>query len=126
VDFLCPTPAFAVIAVWAGSHNIRPDMLSPKVTRGDMVNGQVSFALPAVLAGIIVATKDLTTCQFDVWARAVDLVFQPDHGRTRQQLLYRTDMSTSIDDHVGFARQDQTNRAPCRTDVDWFEISIKD
>jgi hypothetical protein len=68
-----------------------------------MVYGQTAFPLAAILAGIIVAAEDLASGQFDMRTRSMNLGLQPDDGRSWQQLLYRTNMSTPIYHHVGFA-----------------------
>jgi hypothetical protein len=36
----------------------------------------------------------------------MNLVFQPDHRRTWQQLFHRSNLPAPIYDHIGFARQD--------------------
>jgi hypothetical protein len=76
--FLRPATALAVVAVGASRYNICPDVLPAQVTRRHVIHGQAALALSAVLAGIIIATKDLATCQFDVWTRPMNLVLQPD------------------------------------------------
>ena len=43
-------PAFAMITGWASRHNIRPDMLSAKITRHNMIHRQATVTLAAVLA----------------------------------------------------------------------------
>lgn len=69
----------AMVAVWACSHNICPDVLPAHVARHDMIHGQSAFSLAAILAGIIVAAKDLAAGQLDVGARSVNLDLQPNH-----------------------------------------------
>ena len=78
VNFFHPAPTLPVVAMGAGSDDICPDMLTAHVPWHDMVYGQTAFALPAVLAGIIVSAKNLPAGQLDVWTRPVNLVLQPD------------------------------------------------
>lgn len=78
VDLFHPAAALAVVAMRAGRNNVRPDVLSTQVPGCDMIDGQVTLVLPAVLAGIIVPAENLPPCQFDVRTRPMDLVLQPD------------------------------------------------
>ena len=73
VHFFHFAPTFAMIAVGAGRHNIRPDVLAAQMTRHHMVHRQAAIALSTILTGIIVAAKDLTAGQLDVRARSMNL-----------------------------------------------------
>src|SRR5688500_3925593 len=79
VYFLHLPPTLAMVAVWAGCHNVCPDVLPPQMSWRHMIHGQVALALPTVLAGIIIAAKDFTASQLDMRARPMNLVLQPDH-----------------------------------------------
>jgi len=116
--------AFVMIAAWTGSDHIRPLVLPAHVAWDDVVHCHSAITLPAVLAGIIVATKYLTTRQLDAWPRTVDLHFQPNNRGARDQLRYSFYVTASVHDHVGFARQEQSNRTACGTDIDRFEICV--
>jgi hypothetical protein len=70
-----------------------------------MIYRQTAFALAAVLAGIIIPPKDFTPGQLDVWARPMNLAFEPDDRRTRDQLPHGSNVSASIHHHAGFACQ---------------------
>jgi hypothetical protein len=89
-----------------------------------MIYRQVAFTLAAVLAGIIVATENFATCQFNVWARTMNLVLQSDDGRTGQQLSHRSNVPPPVDDHIRFACQEQADRPTRGTNIDRFEIGI--
>src|SRR5512139_1742214 len=78
-----PSP-LAMIAVRAGCHDVRPNVLAAKMTRHDMVHRQTAVRLSAVLAGIIVPAKHLAAGQLDMGARPMDLGLQSDHRWTRQ------------------------------------------
>lgn len=124
VHFLYPTPAFAVVAVRAGCHHICPNVLAPQVARRHVIHGQITLTFSTILTGIIIAAKDFPACQFDVRPWPVDLVLQADDGRTRQKLLHRSNVSTSIHDHIRFACQEQADRPPRRTNINRFKICI--
>jgi len=125
MHFLYPASAFAVIAVRAGCNHVRPDVLAAHVTGRHMIYRQVAFTLAAVLAGIIVAAENFAARQFDVWARAMNLVPQSDDRGTGQQLSHRSYVTTSIHDHIGFARQEQADRPTRGTNIDRLEIGIQ-
>ena len=118
-------PAFAMIAMRAGGYHIRPHMLPAHVPGVNMINCQPIITSAAILAGIIVAAKYLAPRQLDARSRTVDLHFQPNDRRTRDHLFYCFYVTASIDHHIGFARQEQSNRTPCTTDIDRFKISVK-
>ena len=104
--------------------DIRPKVLTAHMARDHMVHCQPAVALPAILAGIIITPEDFTPRQFDVRARSVNLTLEPDDRGTWNQLPNCFDVSASIHDHSGFACQEQTNSASCRTDIDRFKIGI--
>ena len=115
---------FAVVAVRARRHDVRPQVLTAHVAWHHMVHRQPAVALSTILAGIIITSEDLSARQFDVGTRPVDLTLQPDDRWARDELFHRSDVTASIDDHAGFARQEQANRTTCRADIDRFEIGI--
>jgi hypothetical protein len=90
-----------------------------------MVYGQVAFALAAILTGIIVAAEDFAAREFDVGARTMNLVPQPDDGGTGQHLSHRSNVSPPIDHHIGFARQEQAHRPARGTHIDRFKVRIQ-
>jgi hypothetical protein len=124
VNFIDPAATLAVITVGAGRHDVRPDMLSAHVAWGHMVNGQAAIMLATVLAGIIIAAKNLAAGQLDVGARSMDLILQPDNGGPGQQFTNRPNVSTPVDDHVRLARQEQADRSPRSTNIDRLKIGI--
>ena len=79
MDFFYLASALAMVAVWAGSHNVCPNVLSAQMPWGHVIHSQVALPLSTVLASIIVTAKHLTASQFDVWTRTMNLVLQPDH-----------------------------------------------
>ena len=79
VHFLHFAPALAMIAMGAGSHNVRPDVLAAHVSWSHVVHREAALAFPTVLAGIIVSAKDLAASQLDVGAWPMNLVLQSDY-----------------------------------------------
>ena len=77
-------PTLAMVAVGAGRHDVRPDVLTAHMARDHMVHRQPAVALSTILAGIIITAKDFTPRQFDVWTRPMNLILQPNDRRTRQ------------------------------------------
>lgn len=51
--------ALAVIAAPAGADEVVPGVLATAVTRHNVVDGEILAPDPAILAGVIVAEKDL-------------------------------------------------------------------
>jgi hypothetical protein len=90
-----------------------------------MIYSQGPITFTTVLAGIIIAAEHLAAGQFDVWTRFVNLRLQPNDGRSWQQLLYRSDVTTPIHHHVSLTRKDQANSPSRSTNIDRFEIGIE-
>jgi hypothetical protein len=86
VGLIDSAPSFAVITGWTSRYDVRPDVLATHMTGNDMIYCKADITLPAILAGIIIATEYFTARQLDVWPRSVHLAFQPDDGRTRDEL----------------------------------------
>ena len=124
VYFLHFASTLAMIAVRTGCHHICPDVLAAHVARHHVIHRQAAIPLSAVLAGIIIAAKNFAACQFDVWARPMNLVLQSNDGRTGQQLFDRSNVSSPVDDHVCFARQEQADCPSRGTNIDRFKIGV--
>ncbi len=84
VDFIYSASTLTMIAMRTSRHNVCPDVLPAHVARHHVIHGQVTFLLSTLLAGIIIAAENFTACQFDVGARPVNLVLQPNDGGTGQ------------------------------------------
>jgi hypothetical protein len=98
--------ALAVIAVRAGRDNIRPFVPAAHMTRDHMVNRHAPVTFAAILTGIIVASKYLTTRQLDARPWTMDLHLQPNDRWARDHLFYSFYVTASVHDHIGFARQE--------------------
>jgi hypothetical protein len=83
VYFVQSSSAFAMVTTRAGRDHVRPNMLSTQVLGQDMIDRQGIIAASAVLAGIIIASKNFASSQFHAWARPVDHVFKADNRRSR-------------------------------------------
>jgi hypothetical protein len=103
VGFVHFSATFAMITLWAGSYHIIPLVTSTHVPGDHMVNRHAAFALPAILTGIIVASKYLAPRQFDVRPWTMDLQFQPDDRGPWDQLLHGFNVAAAVHHHVGLA-----------------------
>ncbi len=84
VHFLYSASTLTMIAMGTSCHYICPNVLSAHVAWHHVIHGQVAFLLSTVLTGIIIAAKNFAACQFDVRARPVNLVLQPNDGGAGQ------------------------------------------
>ncbi len=123
--FLKRQAAFAVIAGWAGSHNIRPHVGATHVTRQNVVDGEVGGLLSAVLAGIVVAAEDLAAGEADVRMRGVDHLLQADDGRDGVFGAGSVYDAPAVENQKSFVRQHQAKRAMEVGDVDGFVVRIE-
>jgi hypothetical protein len=124
MDLFHFSTAFAMIALWAGSYHIRPYVSATHMPRYYVIYCHTAVAFSAILTGIMVTTKNFPARQLDVRPRPSDLHLQPDDRWTRNQLSYSFYVTTSVYDHAGFARHEQSNRASSRTNIDRFEICV--
>ncbi len=70
---------FAMIACLAGADQILPLVLPPEMAWDNVVEGELSRLLPAVLAGIPVAVENLAPCQPLLGSGALDHVDEADY-----------------------------------------------
>ncbi len=103
--FLHPPSALAMIACGAGGDNICPNVSASHVTGKHVIHGHSALAFAAILAGIIVPSKDLASRQLDVRTRPVDLALEADDRWTRNQFTDGANVPASVHDHAGFAGQ---------------------
>jgi len=61
-------------------------MSSAEMAGQNVIHRQPAVMPPAVLAGIIIAAENFPPSQLDARPRPVDLAFQPDDGRSRDEL----------------------------------------
>ena len=73
------TPCFALIAGPAGAYHVLPGMFAAQAARNNVVYGEVSGLLAAILAGVIVSQKHLTPAQLPLYSGTFDQVNQADH-----------------------------------------------
>jgi hypothetical protein len=86
VCFFGMPAAFAVIASGTGRHHVCPDMLTSQVSGSDVIHRQVAILPTAVLAGIIIPSKDLAPRQLDARPRATDHILKADDRRPGEDL----------------------------------------
>src|SRR5207248_1958112 len=70
-----------VVAVAARGDHVLPGVLSATMTRHHVIEREVVATLAAVLAGVVVALKDLFTRQLHDRARPLHVIDETDHGR---------------------------------------------
>jgi hypothetical protein len=116
---------FVMIARFAGRYQILPAVWAATMARNHMVDGQVSRLFPAVLTGIVIAKKQLTTCEFRHRVYPLDQIQEPNHRRTGVRGAGRVDLSDSQFDDLGLAVADENERTPSRTHVERLEVLIE-
>ena len=79
VRHLGGTPCFALIAGPAGAYHVIPGMFAAQAAWDNVVYREVSGLLAAILAGVIVSKKHLTSAQLPLYAGTFNQVNQADH-----------------------------------------------
>lgn len=59
IGFFEGSAAFYMVALGAGGHHVFPGLLSTEVAGDDMIQGEVGFLSPTVLAGKVVTAEQL-------------------------------------------------------------------
>ena len=117
-------PSLAVVAVRAGSHEICPGMLSPKMAWDYMVNREGLHMLATVLADEIIPAQNLPLGQLDLWTGAANHLFKADNRGTREYLPDSLDLSSPIQDHGGFSIDDEGDSPAGIADIDRFKVGV--
>ena len=68
------TPRLALITGPAGAYHVLPGVFAPETARDNVVYGEVSGLLAAILAGVIVSNEHLTSAHLPLCAGAFDEV----------------------------------------------------
>ncbi len=94
--------SLAVVAARAGSDNVFPGVPAIEVTRHHVIHRQNGSNLTAILAGVIVAAKDLTPVEGHLWVRGMDHVLQADHRGDRIGGSGSMHDTASVHNKIGF------------------------
>ncbi len=93
-----------------------------------MIERQVlrSEDAPTVLTSVVIAQQDVFARQAFSLERDVNVFDQPDHRRHRHRKPRRVQPLSGAFFGVGYALENQHNRAAGRADIDRLEGSVKD
>jgi hypothetical protein len=100
-------------------------VLAAPIAGEDVVEGEVTRAASAVLAGVAVAQEDVAAAEAPARVRASDYV---DEANNRGDLKYEggaMQVAPSILQHLGFASVDEDEGATSIADVEGLVILIK-
>lgn len=117
--------AFVAIARGTRRYQIVPRIHPPQAARHHMIDGEARAFLSAVLAAIIVAPKDFFLGEFDARARPLDHVDHANDAGPRKERANGVDIAATVLDDLGFADEQQTDRAPRVAHVERFEVAIE-
>jgi len=101
-------------------------VLATAMTRHHVIERQVVAALAAVLAGVVVALKDLLARQLHHRTRPLDVIDEPDHRRRLQdEALARDDVAVLLD-HRRLLLREQHHSTPHVAHVQRLEVEVED
>lgn len=118
--------AFKVVAAWAGSDNIFPNMQTAEVSGYYVVYRERSALTPAVLAGVLITLENLLLGEMDRLARLGYHSVQTDNGWDGIFVRDRANNSPSIHDQECSLAQHKLDRAAHIRDVDGLIVSVQD
>lgn len=72
---------FSRVAFLAAADEVLPTRRTAQALGNDVVYRQVVSGVAAVLAGVVVASKNAPTRQFELWLRPFDMISKSNHGR---------------------------------------------
>src|SRR5690554_2192052 len=90
-----------------------------------MVNGEVVAADAAVLAGVMVADKDLAAGELHAWPGATDEVGQPDDGGGGIDVAGRGDADEALFKNLGLPTEDEQEGPSNIADVERLIVLIE-
>jgi len=111
VGFLRRTPGLLTVAVGAGTDHIFPGVLPSPVARYHVVEREVPTLLSAVLAGVLIAVKNLVAGHLALAVRPPDKLGQPDDGGKLKGVGKRVDIAKSVLEHLRLALVDKDDGA---------------
>src|SRR5258708_30083633 len=114
-----------MVARPAGANQVVPGVFATPVARDDVVERQILAPHATVLAGEIVAEKDLPTGEAGFWARTLDQVHQANDRRAHEACRGRADVAETVLEHFGFASVDKNDGPFLVTHVQGFIVLIK-
>jgi hypothetical protein len=119
------TPCLALIAGPACAYHVIPGMFASQAARDNVVYGEVSGLLTAILAGIIVSNKHLTPAQLPLYAGTFDHVNQADHRGQIDSHRGAADCTRVFLQHLCLAPPEQDNGPPGTADIERLVVLIK-
>jgi hypothetical protein len=100
-------------------------MSAAQAARDDVIDRQVGYMLPAVLAGVIVAAENLTLGEPYTWPRPLNHPLQADNRWPWEDAGNRFYLAAAIEHQGGFSVQDQANGAACGAHINGLKVSIE-
>ena len=97
------------IAIGAGSNQIGPAVFPASVTGHNMINCKVIGSSAAVLASIVISTKDFTFCETHMWSGAFNHIPQPDDRGAWIRLPHRMNKAASVEQQLSFASEQKAH-----------------
>lgn len=116
---------FLVIAIRAGGNDVLPGVIAAQVPGDHVIQGQPAAALSAVLAGVIVAPKDLALVEFNNRAGTLHHVFQTDDRWAWESIVDCGDLTASVQNHRGFSSEHQADGSTSTAHIDRRKVSVK-
>jgi hypothetical protein len=114
-----------MVAVLAGSDQVVPVVLAASIARDDVVEGELSRAMAAVLAGVVVTEEDIAATEASAGVRSSDYVDQANHGGDLKNKRGATQVAPSVLQHLGFTSVQQDEDAPGTADVQRLVVLIE-
>lgn len=123
--FVEGTSPLAPIARRTGTGQIVPPMLPAQATWFDMVYGQLSALLAAVLTRVVISSEHLLLAESDMRARSSNHVVETNDGGAQDRLCRCFYITTPIFYDFGLAHNDQDDSATSTADIDGFIVSVQ-
>src|SRR5688500_8181920 len=114
-----------MIARAASAHQVVPCVPATAVPRHHVVERQLLGLRAAVLAGVVVAQKDLAPREPDAGARTLHELYQADHRRARDRKRGRADGASTVLQDLSLPTVEEDHGAPGVADVDRLIVLIK-
>jgi hypothetical protein len=118
--------ALAMVAVFAGRHEVLPDVLAAEAARHDMIERQVTALCAAVLTGMVVALQDVAAAEPELRTWTPDEVDKADDRWKLESVTRAAENAGALLQNLGFPPVDEQEGAPSVAHIERLVVLIED
>ena len=114
-----------MVAIGTSGDDVGPGMGTPQMFGLDVVDGQIPRLTSTILAGVIIAPKDLPACHFHAGARFMHHLLQANNGWFGKGITDGVDDAAAVLNQRCLIQDHQADSAAHIAHVDWFVVRVE-